>query len=275
MSRSFLKNRSALIVLVSTGLLVVAGFASRSALGEQFGKGVQRMSWWVLGPVLEIGTNAGANLKNVSGYEEANANAAHELAGLRAEVAVLKTRLAELETLEALNAQLPVYSSSVIALKNLGPVSDPKRQVLWVKVAEGADIREGQTLIGSQGYLGRVEELNGGYCTVQLLTDETSQVGARNERSQELGVVRFNEALNAVIFQPGSSAPILAVGDKIVTSGLRGSTILEGLPLGTVVELTTDRQGERVAVLALAQESTTEPLAFALHSTTTDWSAKP
>lgn len=259
---------------------MLLGFISRSAAGSSAIEGLQQASWSIMGSGLEAGADTGAAVSGWSGKRPGASELTEELVQLRAEVAVLRTKLAELETTGALSAALPEYSSAVQPLKNLGPLANHRRDVLWVRLAPGVSLVEGQTIIGSEGYLGRVEEIQHTvgkptYATVQLLSDAKSNVGARNSRTEELGVVRFSEGLDAVVFQPSSSAPTLKVGDEIVTSGLRGSTIIEGLPLGTVASLTTDRQGERVAILDLAQRSTTEPLVFAMKSTSTNWSGTP
>ncbi len=281
MRYSFSKNRFALLVLFCTGSLVLLGFASRSPFGSSVVEKIQSASWRLMGSGLEVGADSNSGIKSALGSSNTpKAETTKELAALRAEVAVLKTQLAELQSVESLRTTLPEYSALVQPVKNLGPLGNFRRELLWVKLSPGVSLQVGQTIIGSQGYLGRVDELQEtlgkpAYATVQLLTDVESQVGARNERTQELGVVRYSEALEAVIFQLGTSAPTVKVGDKIVTSGLRGSTILEGLPLGTVSLLTTDQRGERVAVLELAQKSTTDSVVFALRSGSTNWAGTP
>ena len=89
--------------------------------------------------------------------------------------------------------------------------------------------------------------------TVALLVDATSTVGARVESSMEIGFLNGTgdpRALELQLLDP--FAPV-AVGDRLVSFGVKGGAYVPGVPLGTITavegtpgQLTRDRQGRAV-----------------------------
>lgn len=94
-------------------------------------------------------------------------------------------------------------------------------------------------------------------CTVTLLSDANSIVGARLERSRALGrltgaapagSVRHTDKDVGLTLAPGGSA---TAGDVVVTAGSPGDVPYPaGVPIGTVSRVEADRgQSERVAAV--------------------------
>jgi rod shape-determining protein MreC len=90
-------------------------------------------------------------------------------------------------------------------------------------------------IINQAGLIGRVVEVMDDYATVQLLTDPTHRVAARVADSREMGIVKYNFSQGMIL----DNFPVqgsIAVGDKIISSGL-GGIYPPGLLVGTVARV--------------------------------------
>ncbi len=177
-----------------------------------------------------------------------------ELARLRSERAASSTRVTELESAVVLGESLPEISTDVRAARVVAPVPDGTTRRLWVDLGNPELAEEGQTVLGPRGVIGRVREVHGRHAIVQLLTDAESQWGGESAERSEGGVVHGTGDDDRLRFRLERTTTRLQPGDEVVTSGLRGSTVPAGLPLGVVREVIVDETGERHAVLDLMEE---------------------
>ena len=100
-------------------------------------------------------------------------------------------------------------------------------------------------LIASGGLVGRVYEAGNSYSKAQSIIESTSSVAAVSLRTNDIGVVKGDYALNAQglckMEYIDSSAEII-VGDEIVTSSL-SDIYPPGICIGYVKEIKTDSNG--------------------------------
>jgi len=95
-------------------------------------------------------------------------------------------------------------------------------------------IKREQTVMSGDGLVGRVIAVTRTTATVLLISDPESKVGARDARSQELGVIAGsgNDPLNFQLFNGQASVD---VGDPVLTSGSKGDRpFVPGIPIGEV-----------------------------------------
>jgi rod shape-determining protein MreC len=104
-------------------------------------------------------------------------------------------------------------------------------QTLVVYVGEG-EAGAQQPVVTSEGLVGRVVVVAGGFAKVQLVTDGAASVGAMIERTRRQGIVHGGEhgtlELDFVPLQAD-----VRVGDAVVSAGIDG-VFPRGLPIGKI-----------------------------------------
>jgi len=106
-----------------------------------------------------------------------------------------------------------------------------------VFIDRGSDdgVKRDMPVIAGEGLAGRVVEVSPGTAKVLLIVDRQSAVAARLAGSGKTGVVEGTGGgtVRFELFDPGT---VVAVGDRVLTSGYDGGVFPPGLPLGTVVD---------------------------------------
>ena len=104
-------------------------------------------------------------------------------------------------------------------------------------------VRVGMPVVASDGLVGRVLEASRGRSTVLLITDPSSGVGARLERSGANGVARgrAGKSTLGLDFVPPNVS--VTAKELVVTSGLQGGRFPAGIPIGNVKSVRAN-QGE-------------------------------
>ena len=127
----------------------------------------------------------------------------------------------------------------------------PAQGFAWtdtIDVGSRQGIKIDQTVINGKGLVGRVVATTSTTATVALLVDATSTVGARVESSMEVGFLNGTgdpRSLELQLLDP--FAPV-AVGDRLVSYGIKGGAYVPGVPLGTITSVEgTPGQLTRVA----------------------------
>jgi cell shape-determining protein MreC len=230
-------------------------------------------------PLVHAGTAVRDTVGSLFGGFGNSAHLAQENEALRAEMAVLRTRLAaiQMELTQAgdgaeLQQALPEHAPMSVSARVLSTVIDGVHRRLWISVPDGATVFPGQVVLGPAGVLGTVREIHGRDALVQLLSDGDSRWGAEVSEREEVGVLHGTGSHGIAEFRPEKTSTALAEGDVLVTSGRRGSTIPAGLPIGTVTEVSTDYRGERRAVLHLAEPGESLRTVFLLNARQIPWS---
>jgi rod shape-determining protein MreC len=147
------------------------------------------------------------------------------------------TRSAELQKLKLLTGagQFTVMPATVTGV---GP-SIGFEWTVTVDAGRRDGVKADQTVVDSDGLVGRVKEVGDGSATVVLAVDPGSAVGVRLAGANALGVVAGN-GLGPFTFTPLDPATRVKVGDRLLTGPYGGSTYVAGLPVGQVTAVSGD-----------------------------------
>ena len=130
----------------------------------------------------------------------------------------------------------------------------PAQGFAWtvtIDVGSKDGVKVDQNVVNGQGLVGRVVATTPTTSTVALLVDATATVGARVEASGEVGFLNGTgdpRSLELQLIDP--FAPV-AVGDRLVSEGVKGGVYTPGIPLGTITSVEgTPGQLTRIAKVA-------------------------
>jgi rod shape-determining protein MreC len=108
-----------------------------------------------------------------------------------------------------------------------------------------------QSVINGKGLVGRIVATTSSTSTVALLVDATSTVGARVEASMEVGFLNGTGEPQSLEFQLIDPFAPVAVGERLVSYGVKGGAYVPGVPLGTITSVEgTPGQLTRIATVA-------------------------
>jgi len=96
-----------------------------------------------------------------------------------------------------------------------------------------------QTVIDSDGLVGRVKQVGENSAVVVLAVDPHSAVGVRVVGGDELGIAAGN-GLGPLTYTPLDPSTTVHVGDRLLTGPYGGSTYVAGLPVGEVTKVSGD-----------------------------------
>ncbi len=175
---------------------------------------------------------------------------ARENAALSAQVLELSAQNNDLRTAQAENARLrqllgfqqvslrPLLAAQVTALK-----PNPHFDTLTLNRGSSRGVHPRSVVLSPSGALaGQALDVSPGSCTVLLLTDSGSSVGAVVENHTPHGPIGLCQGIGGGRMQVTylRSDAKLHVGDPVITSGL-GGVFPPGLPLGTVESVSVDK----------------------------------
>ncbi|MGF1476601.1 MAG: rod shape-determining protein MreC [Geminicoccaceae bacterium] len=163
------------------------------------------------------------------------------LNGLESEVTRLRVQN------EALRKQLRVASVQpqplIATARVIGDTDSPFVHTRLLDAGSDHGVLAGMAAVNDQGLVGRVIEVGRRSSRLLLLTDLNSRVPVMVASSRDVGIVSGeNGKVLDLAFLPLN--PRVAVGDRIVTSGLGGV-----LPVGMLVGHVSEVEGGRMAVL--------------------------
>jgi rod shape-determining protein MreC len=146
-------------------------------------------------------------------------------------------RSAELQKLKLLSGagQFTVMPATVTGL---GP-SIGFEWTVTVDAGRRDGVKPDQTVVDSDGLVGRVKDVGEGSATVVLAVDPGSAVGVRLAGGNALGVAAGN-GLGPLTFTPLDPATRVRIGDRLLTGPYGGSTYVAGLPVGRVTAVSGD-----------------------------------
>jgi len=243
MNRDSARTRVVLALLLLTSFtLVTLDFRGRD---DGPLNGLRGAAAAIFGPV-ETATAAVVRpirgfVDDVRGFGEAD----DELARLRAENAELRGELRTSELARARAAEL----DKLLGLAGRGQYKVLPARVVAVGTEQGFEwtatidagsgdgIKPDMTVLNGDGLVGRVKRVGPTTATILLAVDPTSSVGARLERSLQIGVVtgRGKRALTLELLDPQTR---VRKGDRLVTFGSQGSTpFVPGVPIGAVADV--------------------------------------
>ncbi len=165
---------------------------------------------------------------------------------LRAEVDRLRGELTRLREVEAENQRLrellgarqrnPNFQFALADV--IGREPGPFVEAVIVNKGAQDGIEPGMVVVGAAGLVGKVVKVSASTARVLLLTDPSSAVAARIQRSdaREITGLVVGQGQGRLLMRYIAQGEPLQVGDQVVTSGL-GETFPKGLAIGRVVQV--------------------------------------
>lgn len=168
---------------------------------------------------------------------------------LQKEVALLRSESLENEELKAQNRELKRqlnWSSSstdykTVGAEVVGQSPDNWQRLMILNSGSSSGVSRYMAVVTDAGLVGRVISVGSRSSVVQLITDSRSDIGIRNVRSRETGVLVGRNSLTLSV-DPMSDNADFKVGDIIETSGL-GGTCPAGIIVGKVTKVTKRSEG--------------------------------
>jgi rod shape-determining protein MreC len=248
-SRSTLRRRALVGGLVALSLfLITISFRepSTGVLHRVEGAGAT-----VLRPFEVAAERVARPFRDVYGYLAGLVHVKRENDRLKAQVNELRQKALLGEAARQQNARfrdLLNFRDSPLFPKDYAPVNT--RIIGWrsefdqqVVIAAGSDegIRQETPVVTSDGLVGSVTQVTGSAALVTLLTDESSAVQTRDQKTGAVGLVRHGQGENSLIVDRVTKDKQVDVGDVIVTAGTRSrqypSLFPADIPIGVVTSV--------------------------------------
>ncbi len=252
------RQRIAAVVLCAVALMFITldlgGGSLRTAHGGVRGAvgSLYRATDSVLGQVRSFAKGvpaAGSNQHTISDLKKQLAQARGQLAADQAaqrDAAALK-RL----QLAADSSKLAVVPGRVTAFGS----ADGFDWTITLDVGTSSDIKIGQTVTDGNGIVGRVLHADAASSVVLLAADPGSGVGARDTRTNQIGVVS-GAGTDGFVFTPLDPNAVVKPGASLVTGPSGSSTYVTGLPIGVVLSVRSSADGSTKATVAPAASPT-------------------
>jgi rod shape-determining protein MreC len=116
----------------------------------------------------------------------------------------------------------------------------PAQGFAWtvtIDVGSRDGVKIDQSVLNGKGLVGRIVATTSSTATVALLVDATSTVGARVESSMEVGFLNGTGDPQSLEFQLIDPFAPVAVGERLVSYGVKGGAYVPGVPLGTIASV--------------------------------------
>jgi rod shape-determining protein MreC len=197
----------------------------------------------VLGPVrrfVQAVPHATSDRDRVRQLEQRNARLHARLAHAKADRAT-ERQLRRLR-LAARAGGYRVVPGRVLAMNPAEGFDD----TVTIDVGSSSGVLAGQSVIVGPDLAGRVLHADPETSVVLLTTDHDSGVGARDQRSGQVGVVT-GRGTDGYTFRPLDPHARVRVGDTLTTGPGRASSFVSGLTIGTVHSVQTAADGATVA----------------------------
>jgi len=162
--------------------------------------------------------------------------ARQEVAELRSQVILLQEASIENEILRReLNFKNAATEGHILAAEVIGYDTNDYLHYLIIDRGSQDGIQPNMPVVTSQGLVGRITETSTYASKVMLLTDPSSSVSARIQRTRGTGMVQGDPAKGLVMKYIPQDDPV-EVGDVVLTSGL-GGAFPQRLPIGQITSI--------------------------------------
>jgi rod shape-determining protein MreC len=235
------QRRAVILLLLASVLLITLDHR-----GDAFG-GIRSAAHSVVDPAQHGVTTLVAPVGRFAGRIGDVGDSGDKIAALQKENADLRrqlregeltgTRAAELQKLRLLSGRAG-FTVMPATVTGLGP-SIGFEWTVTVDAGRRDGVRPDQTVIDSDGLVGRVKDVGETSSVVVLAVDPGSAVGVRVVGGNALGVAAGN-GLGPLAYTPLDPATRVKVGDRLVTGPYGGSTYVAGLPVGQVTAVAGD-----------------------------------
>lgn len=243
-----------LVVLFIICILLITAYSRESNSG--FLHRVQRLSMDAISPLQKGMNKLLSPVKEGIDYLAGIGKIRSERDRLRKENAELESRLLGLEETQHENEQLRkmiAYQESnpqfdLMAVDVIGANPDIWEQTIQIGAGSSSGLKEYMAVLNEDGSLvGRIILCTSEVSIVQLITDDSSSVGAMMQDNGELGVVK-GEGRSGVRLELLNQDAEVETGDVVVTSGI-GGTCPQGIRIGTVTEISERRPDLSVGII--------------------------
>ncbi len=177
-----------------------------------------------------------AGAGNAANTQQELAAAQQEIAELRSEVILLQEARIENEILRReLNFKNAATEGHILAAEVIGYDTNDFLHFLIIDRGSADGIVPNMPAVTSQGLVGRVTETSTYASKIMLLTDPSSSVSARIQRTRGTGMVQGTPNGELVMKYIPQDDPVNA-GDVVLTSGL-GGAFPQRLPIGQITSI--------------------------------------
>ena len=240
-------------VLFATFDVLGAPFASARGGAQGFFGGLYRGTDSVLGPTRRwLGELPHLNTdRRTIADQRAQLAAQQRSTATRRANAITARGVAQLQ-LQASRGGYRVVPAHVIAIGPAGSFD-------WTVVLDAGSqdgTRVGQTVLAGSALVGRVVRVWPNTSTVLLAADPASGVGARDQRSRQIGVAR-GQGLSGYTFIGLNPSVAPKAGDVLLSGPAKETTYVPGLTIGTVSSIRRQLDGTIAAVVKPAVLPTT------------------
>lgn len=183
------------------------------------------------------------NLFHLPSLSRENAELRREVADLKRKQIGAKELEAEIEEFkELLNWSEGNPEMENVGADIVGQSPDNWQRLMIVNTGSSSGVKKYMSVVTQEGFLvGRIISVGSRSSVVQLITDSSSAVGARDQRSRETGVVEGRNR-STIRFVTMTDEAEMKVGDDIETSGL-GGTCPPDIPIGTICKIEKREKG--------------------------------
>lgn len=254
----FFSNKKLIIVMIT--LIAVFGMLSASISlrnNRNMPEPVQRFGNDALGAVGTVITAPVNFARNATSGVRDLLNTYQENKTLKAKLATIAATEAENQTLKNensnlkkqldLNETLTDYTKITAAVMSRSPIN--WQNYLMINRGAKAGVKKNMTVVSGSGLVGRVIEVNDTNSKVELISSDNNSSSrfaaeiSTNADTPVTGLItEFDDKTASLVMSHLVTADSVKVGQKVITSGLGGSTP-RGLLIGTVSKVKKDNYG--------------------------------
>lgn len=170
----------------------------------------------------------------------------NEIKKLKAENMSLKIKLQEFDSLKEENERLLAIEKKSLAstkkqkiAKVLNNSASPTRKIAIIDKGQNDGLYKGQNVIGINGLIGQIVELNTMSSKIILINDINHNVPGTISRTGEKVIVAGSSGSSNLMVQFTPIDTEIKIGDIVTTSGVAGR-FKSNIPIGKVVSITKD-----------------------------------
>ncbi|MDD2853262.1 MAG: rod shape-determining protein MreC [Desulfuromonadaceae bacterium] len=233
-------------LLTGIGIVAALLFFSLNIPHSTEANVVERTLFSALSPLFQPVSRAGKFVENIWNSYIYLVNTQQENTQLREDIRNLNTQVREGNEALLANKRLQrlldmkkYVNEPTVAASVIGEDVTSWFRTLVINRGSSSGIREGMSVVSSDGVVGQTIKVSTSSARVLLLTDHASGIAATIQRSRARGVIKGKgESLCTLEFTTHEED--VKVGDAVITSGM-GGVFTKGLPIG---EVTMVKRGE-------------------------------
>ena len=234
---------AAVLLLLSIGLLTVFFRDSTNGVVHD----VQSVGLTIVRP-LQVGTaRVTKPFRDAWSWAGGLFQAKSENDRLQKEVAQLRLSVGDLLATQAQNQQLrgllaytrdPIFpqGAKFVTTRVIARSTSAWYSSVTIDVGSSSGVKLYDAVVNDQGLVGRVSAVSPEVAQVQLITDQQSFVDAVVQKGGAQGVLAGSVTGDLTLQYVDKSAKV-QVGSFVLTSGLRGSIFVRGIPIGVVTQV--------------------------------------